>query len=496
MNVQMNKGPALAVLIILTGIVLSFWVNPLFVWAAIMATTFVIPMMGNLRVLALISLAWAWVAPVTLRAFPMGLLRRVDDILVLAVLAVVLGHIVFRRISALPYGKLYLSFCGLCAFSFLLNGTSPVSFGLFMLAYGSPILFLYLFGMLKYPDLWRDLIRFLLVVFCVGVLLNVGWFLGINPIYNRHLGTVDFAKGTLGGCDIWSYFTIFIFFLCLSLARHAVSTKTRWFCWGMMGVTIMQFYLAYTKHAYFYLVAALLVFVVITRQSMRSILGFAMLGLVGILLFSAVSRLDSSFSDAKGAGGVVTVEEFQQRWSRFLRNPKVKTYDRVIWSGVDEGFMGWLVGHGPGAGIGTVARTRPSPYSYRILGDIYLTHSGRESMVGSSVTQSPFAGPTSLWSEVGLIGTGILYGLVLHSILLIWRNLRTGLYDANRMQLVLAEAYVVYAVLFILINLLRGVWSADPLVFLLWAMFATVLRPMSTDGITPVSVGDSTKEMR
>lgn len=472
---KIPDGVKVTVLMVL-GVVLTAFFNPFLVWGSVIAMGAAFMLLGAPLWLLLFLLGWSLTSFVFTSIFENPLLNRADDLMILLMFMVFVGRIALKRMPSVPYIKTYLALVFLTGFSKVLNGSPVSNWGLFLLAYISPYLLFCLVYSTNRPKVIDRVLKLVLVVYGAGILLNIGWFLRINPIYNMHLGTGDFAKGTLGACDLVSYFSIFIIFLLVSLYRNTGIRKQRVGYALLIGVSLVQFYMTFTNHAYLYFAALFPVYLVISRQKLRSYVAAMVVLTVLILAAMFAGNYKADQRGATGLAGIANAKTLDDRWRKFLREPKVEVYDRVIWNGRQEGVLEWFIGHGPGSGIGTVARTRPSPYSFKILGDIYLTQSGRDSMQGSSITQSPFSGPTSLWSEVGLIGTFLFYGLVILPMWKVFKRIRVGFYEKGTAQLVIAEGFLVYGVLFFMINLLKDFWSVDLFTFLLWALAGLALR--------------------
>lgn len=463
--------------VLIVGTILSLFVNPVLVWAGVAAASVGIMLLGSPYWLLMVVLGWSMTAFVWESIFPSSLLKRVDDLMIVVVLAVYLGNLAFRRLKSIPYMRMYLVLLLVALFSKVLNGSGVANLALFALAYCAPYLLFCLVYVVGKEKLGLQVLIFLVGIFLFGVALNFGWLVGVNPIYNIHRGTIDFAKATFGSCDNFSYYVIFIIFLMLSVFRVSASQKRKIQCVMLIGVALLQLYLTYTNHAYLYFAALFLVYLVIARQRISGYIALSSLAFIVIVLLSTVgqSRMASEMGGYRGFN-LTDPRMLTHRLEQFQGSHKVDLFHKVVTKGYHEGILEWLVGHGPGAGVGTVARNSPSDYTFKMLGDYYLTYSGQMGLVGSSITQNPWSGISSLWSEVGLVGTLLFFMMPLIPAKLVFRRLLVGYYDKDPVQRVIAESFVMFVSLFFVINLMKDFWSVDSFVFPLWVLAALALR--------------------
>lgn len=456
----------------------SFFVNPIYVWGGVAAASIGFILLGKPFWLLMIILGWSLTAFIWESILRTKLLARVDDVLILVMLAVFIGHVVIKRIKPVPYLKVYLATIFLTFISKMYNGSSLVNMGLFILAYCAPYLVFLLMYIVHDKFLTRKIINLIIGIFLFGVLLNIGWLVRVNPIPNIHYGTIDFAKGTLGSCDNFSYFTIFMIFLSLSFIRLEFKRRRRTKYLILLVISLLQLYLTYTNHAYLYLIILFVVYLIVTRQKISGYITLLSFAFFVILLLSTVgqSRMASEMDGYQGFRLSDPVE-VRKRVDRFINEShKVDLFMRVVPHGYHEGTFSWLIGHGPGAGVGTVARNKPSDYTFKMLGEYYLSYSGRLGLVGSSITQNPWSGISSLWSEVGMVGTVLFFTLPLLPARTVLKRLLRGYYDQDGYQKCVAEAFVMFVAIFFTINLMKDFWSVDAFAFPMWALAALALK--------------------
>lgn len=477
--IMVHRIPSSVIIILfmVVGIILSSFASPILVFGGVAAFCAGMMLLGAPIWLFLFLVGWSMVAILIDTMFNSTLLRRIDDVQILLMLVLFMGKFALRRMPRIPLLKGYVFLLGIIGFSMVINGSPPKAMALFIMAYVSPYLIFCLLHSIDNKGMPDKMLKLILGVYGFGLIVNMGWFLRINPIYNKHLGTVDFAKGTMGVCSSWAYFSILVFFIVLSIYRHSNSSLKKGWCLVFLAVVLVQFFLTYTNHAYFIFAMMVPVYAVITNQRLR---GYVALGLLVAIVGMTLSSIGSSdrFARMQGVQGFVLLDaqHLKKRWEQFLEQPKYDVFQKVVVHGVDDGFLQYLVGHGPGSGISTVARTHPSPYTFKIVGEYYLTHSGQESMVGLSITQSPWSGVTGLWSEVGLIGTVIFYVLPVWVMWAVFKRLRNGYYPKSSISIIIAEGFIIYGCIFYIINLLSDYWSVDYFTFLLWAMAGVALR--------------------
>lgn len=480
----MYKVPEWLILlaIVLVGVIISFSANPILVWSGLAVAFIGAILLGKPYRLFILLISWSMTAFIWNSIFRINLLARADDIMMLLILAVFLGNFILRRVKRIPYMKIYLLLVGLVFFSKVVNGSGLTNLALFLLAYCAPFLVFCLIYTIDDKKLGEKFIKLILLVFLFGVVLNLGWYLRINPIPNIHYGTIDFAKGSLGSCDTFAYFTIIIIFLLLSLIRQTKERKKKLKYGWLLSIAFVQLYLTYTNHAYLYFIALFVVYLVITRQRLSGYIALSGLAIVLVGLLSTVgqSRMAAEMDGYQGFR-MSDPKELQGRFEQFQESHKVDLFNKVVINGYEEGFLQYLIGHGPGAGVGTVARNKPSDYTFRMLGEYYLTYSGRLGMAGASITQSPWSGISSLWSEVGMLGTLLFFMLFLLPVKIVVTGLLKGLYENNGIEKVTAEFFVMFLATFFVINLMKDFWCTDYFIFPLWALAAICLKNLDND---------------
>ena len=475
-----------AILLVAVGFVLSFQFGPIPVWGAMTVAFAVFALIGHPKTLIYLVVIWAFFGQLAEVIFFNPLVSKVDELLILGMLAVYLGQMALRRVKSVPLVKLYSSLIFFSLLSMVLNRTSAGNFGLMFIAYFSAFIAFAVIYLNIELFSYKNIINMLLVIYVINLVLNLGWGLGINPIYNKSLGSVDFAKGSLGGCNFVAYFTIFIFAILFSLI-HYEDEFLKKIKYGLIVLCgVIQFYFSYTAHAYLLLLFLIPVYFIATKRKLT-----IKIIVVGGLLFSmfmgvlSLNKNSGLVGDADLASEL-SASNIESRFRSFLTQPKVAVFNRVVVDGMDDGVLQWFIGHGPGSGTGGIARNHPTPYTFSVLGDYYMTQSGQKSMAGGSVSQSPFSGITSIWSELGLLGFGMFFGLYMFPTFRVFKQLRANRYKHDRYQRVLAEGFVVYGVLFLMINVLMDLLVNDYFVLLYWVLAALAWRPvMETDNSQP-----------
>ena len=58
----------------------------------------------------------------------------------------------------------------------------------------------------------------------------------------------------------------------------------------------------------------------------------------------------------------------------------------------------------------------------------------------------------------------------------VFRGIRRGVYKRGSVQLVVAEVYLTFGILYFIINILKDYWNVDFFAFLLWTLAGLALR--------------------
>ncbi|MDI6773926.1 MAG: hypothetical protein QME60_00810 [Verrucomicrobiota bacterium] len=319
--------------------------------------------------------------------------------------------------------------------------------------------------------------------------INVGWQLGINPIPNFRAGSVDFAIGTLQGCDLVSYFAI----ACATLfvVGFFNSRRPLWKFVNLIMVllAVYQVWISYTVHAYALLVVSLGILLLLPFRDPKKRLWLGATALT-ILLVSCLPQLPGigTGTRSRSALGYLTdnfnARNMRQRWERMIRGSKGQAYRDVCYHSTWELHCPWL-GAGPGNFASAVGRHYRRPLAEKYINYVIsapTTQRYIQLSEGSSVTGHTDSGFLAIWSELGPLGALLYWGLHVYAAARVLRLIRRGVLPDDFHQRILAEAFVPTMAVWVIINLLVDVAYNPFLAGGLWAWAGMVwgARPSRT----------------
>jgi hypothetical protein len=320
----------------------------------------------------------------------------------------------------------------------------------------------------------KQFFRFLVGFALFEFFLNLAWKFHINPLPNfKEYWPTDWAVGTLNGCDMVAYFCIMILVLCLAIVMDPPSKKIKKVAAGTMVITLVNFMMTNTNHAYLILGGALLAFFVVNYREVKKFINIP--ALAGLSFLSLVFVLFLSQTDA---GVALSPKYLQLRYDQFLSGPKVVCYQRNFTELPRESPYFWLVGHGPGQGgspIGTALR-RPigNKYFNTVEQDIRL----RFKHLGGSVMSTEKTGVLTYWSEVGPLGLlflSLAYLIALRKNLKVLRERDTS----DKYHLAVTRSLPSIFMVVLLTALIRDLFYMGWLVGVVWAWVALSLCSFS-----------------
>ncbi len=332
-----------------------------------------------------------------------------------------------------------------------------VNFFQMLLAYLGGIVFFYLVTQLlngKFPDKIK---LHLTIFFFVQLLMNVAYFLKINPIYHRLIySQFDFAVGTIGFCNLVAYaMLVYIYWIIVSIKEtRSVSIKNL-----IIGIlAFFQLYLTHTAHAWgllFLGISALIITFVHKRLRILLIALALFLGSIGLKIY--LSNPNTYF-----------------RFDReVLNGPRVQLFEKLL----DRDYMSLFIGEGPGAVISGVALSSVTPLAMNYVGDIYLTASGQESLYGASIMQQPVNDVSVIFAELGLVGTLLYFGFIISVALRVWLRYIRNEYESLD-QRIMAGTFMPLVITYLSVSLLIQNLNLDSVNVILWGWAALVWNPV------------------
>ncbi len=475
-------APLLAAGVLFSGLTLTLFTgHPIGGWLAVTMLLIASMLIGHPRRFLIIFFGFIVIHPVLQSLHSNWLLQLADKLMGLLLLAVIIVNFIKNRTPRTDirtFNRFLFTFCALAFTSAVVNRVDPIPALRFLLTYGTFIPAFYMAYHFLRPD-GTDARRVVLVIFVVfgmQMVMNLAWMARINPLPNHSAGSVDFAIGTLGLCNIVAYLTVSVIFLLFALFHTFPDLKTKlWVAAGGMA-TGLQLALTFTFHAFPPMAALLFVQMAYGIKSLRYKIAMAFMVLLfmgAFLYIKSNPHLSQTFGFP--ADDVMTASEFQVRWTRMWRGNKGQAYYNIIVRARDD-MPVWLLGAGPGnfaSGIGMVHR---SMLAEKYVNYIYLTYSGRREMIGGSITQHVTTGLSAIYSEFGPFGFLLFFGLHGMAVAHVYRQFRKGAYRSP-VRRALAEAFIPTMLLYIGLNLISDFLSDTFLQVGVWLWAGAVWKP-------------------
>lgn len=431
---------------------------------------------------------WVWVSlrPLIYQISANSFSRSANYFFVALIIVIAAGGYAQRRTDSsgqVGIQRIFTALMGVTLLSFVVNRSSPLSAVLFFVNYlAFPFVFYVAYTTLDRRH-WRYLFGAIIGLTLIQFALNVGWRLGINPLPNQWSGTLniyDIAQGTFANCAHVAYFMVAAFFLLISALRLGKKCRPKIIL--LLGIVVLQLYMTYTNHAYIFLVILLPVYLIISKQSMRARMAAVAIIILGTMTFSFLSEFDESNRTVKmSATSMLSEENLQDRWDRFIHGPKIEILSSVVVKNATKEPMLWLLGNGPGNGLSGVGMKHSSAFAWETLGKYVVnTMSFKESDM-SSISGSFYSGILSIWSELGVVGY-LLY--LIGYMYAVWRVARKLIKNEYRdiFQRVLAEGFVMAMLMFIFASFLQDIFSHLYFTCGLWIWAAMVWDPVEPEG--------------
>jgi len=400
---------------------------------------------------------------------PMGMGKHLDELIGGAIGFLFVMGLAFRRLGPqTPYFMLFQTLMAWAFISMLFNRSPPMTFVRFLLAYGLCIPVYLLAKSYIRMDGLTSFIKGAIAIFWINFILNVGWFLRFNPLPNEMIvigSYADTAIGTFKGANFVAYFCCMLayFFICV-IHFKVGSHKFRWLVKVTLVALFVQLYFTYTNHAYPLFVAAgipLLFLTGIWKQ------GKALLGVMGgvvviIMLMNSETEVGAQFSS----------ENIRLRKERLYQSAKVIIYKKVTVDAAHDYPYEWLIGAGPGNGVGPIAKDNGSPMAFRYLLDFFAAYGkDKRNMQFTSITGNPTAAVLTIWSDLGMVGF-ILYFLpfilMMMQTLAMVKNAKTA--DKKAFAIGLLSSVIFLLVMCALIDILFIKFYS----YALWAIFGVL----------------------
>ncbi len=474
--------PAIIGGFIVIGLLMVYLLGPVYGWIVMIGVMCGCMLIGSPKTLLLIYACWITINQYVQMAAGSIFTVWADEVLATVMLIVLFSHHIRSRIylpELRPVKKALLWLLGLIVISTIMNQVPSLLAFHFCLQYMRLFLVFYYAYYFLSGDDFRTVFRVLLGLYYLQVVIDVTWFIGINPMPNW-MGSYDFSIGSGLGANIVAYFSVA--FICLMVAYTDSAKTIGQKMLGLLGALcgLFQLYITYTFLAYFLLAMCLVLQEILSpRKSHLKLvrLGRAAFALLLIAVFVAVGP---------GANTVAMYfqpEYLEMRWINMIHGPKGQSYaDNLFRLPRDLRFP--LIGGGPGNVGSMVGRMHRRPLADKYFNWVDLSVDRRSVSEGGSITSGPMTGVLTLWSELGPLGVFFYWGIQVYTAVLVGRQVRRNQYT-NRYQRVLAEGFVPTLTMVIILNIIA---EYSHLVFMtsnLWIWAACVWKPIQPKTIEP-----------
>ena len=463
--------PIILVVATVAGIVVSRFLGPIAAAGTVTAALFGMMLLGKPRMLVFVYFGWA-----TIMNMPVGFFQYTDEILVVLLYAFLVMETITgkrgRSAETRGFRRMVLGLRGVAFLSAVVNRPAPLAIVNYALSYLAFVPVFLLTQRHFSPADSRRAVWVLAVVFGLQLVLNLGWPFGVNPLPNDSIHSVDFAKGSLNGCNMVAYFDVFCILLLVPLLRTC-----RGFGRGLtvVGLAIATYalYISFTNHAYILPLIGVGIQVVLMLRRIR---GAIVASVVGAITLVMLVYLDTSVVKTDQLD-YLTPDRIAHRWELMIDGPKGQIYGRAFTAdSSSELAYKWFLGYGPGNGVSSTGIMWRATLAYEYLTDMWLTFSGRRELTGGSITQQTAVGLISLFSETGIGGVLLLLGLHLLAVFRVLKNYRRGLYT-DTFSSALAEAFVPSMLIYVAMQVVVDLLYIDFISVGLWIVAGILWNP-------------------
>lgn len=427
---------------------------------------------------ALVSVYWCWAAGASYLRTVVTIpgIAFVDEALVTIMVCLIVGSHVLGRPGDPELrraNRLFTLLLVVTLISGLINQVPPLPAFHFAATYFACFAIFYM--AIYYPPNIRVVYAAIVVTFIAQFVLNIGWYAGVNPLPNFRGGTVDFAIGSFGSCDLVAYFCIFVLFMMRAANRLARTIVGRLWA-GLLGVAAMLLlFITFTFHAYLLLLLGLLVQAALVYRSLKARLLTAVGTVVVCVAFYVLGG--TGFADRQGFGRsdlVLTTSSLGLRSMGMWSGPKGQVYRSVLVSAREDLPLP-AIGGGPGNFSSAIASQYERPLATQYINVFFTTYSGQVEMFGSSVLQSVITGFLAIYGDLGAVGVLLFYGLHLYAFGRILSHYRNGRYR-SREKLMLAESVLPSLVIVFVLAFITDLFSTHLFQSGMWICIALLWK--------------------
>ncbi len=445
---------------------------------------------------SLVPVYWGWAAIVSYLRTVVSIpgMSFVDEALVSLMVCLIAGSHVLGRAGDPELhraNRLFAVLLIITGVSAVVNRVPPLPAFHFVTTYFACFAVFYM--TIYYPPSVRAVFAAVIVTFIAQLILNFTWYAGVNPLPNFRGGTVDFAIGSFGSCDLVAYFCIFVLFLMRAANRYASSLATRLWAGVLALAGIFQLFITFTVHAYLLFVLGVLVQMAIVYRSMKARVSVAVGMAVVCASFYFFSATD--FAGQHGFGRsdlVLTANSLGPRSLAMWSGPKGQVYKAVLFeSHEDLPFV--PIGGGPGNFASPIASQYERPLAEKYVNVFFSTYSGLVEMYGSSVLQSVLTGFLAIYGDLGFVGMAVFFGLHFYAFGRILSHYQNGRYRSREKRM-LAEALLPSMVLFFVLVFITDVFSQHLIQSGIWMCVALLWKADLAPAATPPEPARPTRD--
>ena len=468
--------------VLLAAIVVSFVLSPIEGAAVIPILAFGFILMGRPRILLFLYIGFLSVQPI-LQTLGGTVIKRVDDLLAALIWGLFFSLLALRKIKMeriKKWWKFALLIIVYAAISFLFNRGTARGAWQCTAIYLSFIPFFALIANYLKPSDFKPFLIATILFFFLNVILNIGWLLHINPLPNRAWvflathgygsGYMDASIGTLGACDRLSYFCVFFIFLLFSLYRNIDLVGKKWkkIITITLIVLFIQLFATFTNHAYFFFALAFVPFALFSKS--WKVWHFILVGIIGIISFNILIATSETFAE------VFSKENLTYRYEKLNKSAKIQLYNDLLIENAKDDTLEWMVGVGPGNGMGPIGKDNLTPFALKMLLEYYQrTGEDTRSMQMTSITGSTASVIFTLWGDFGLFGFLIfvaIYGVAIKKCISVIRSPASSL-----QKRVIAEALIGIFTMLALVSIVTDIFYSIFLTIWIWLLIAFLYLP-------------------
>ena len=269
----------------------------------------------------------------------------------------------------------------------------------------------------------------LVAVMLVQLVCNVGWLVGVNPVPNFRIGTVDFAVGTFGSSTYVAYLSLAVIFIMMPLLTGSDALRYRLVALGVMAIAAVQLYITSTTHAYIVLGMGLaLQFFATTRRFKGRWFVPIVIGVSAVLVLATENEPSRAQSSAMIGFQELSPGKPPDALAGHVSGPKGEAFQNVVLRAAHE-MPFFPIGAGPGNFASSIGCQAKNPLAQKYINYFFETFTGRQQMFGDSISQQVVTGFLAIWSELGPIGVLLFFGLHVYALRRVWRQVAQGRYE-------------------------------------------------------------------